>query len=74
MTSKKQTGGTVGNSFLNLVFLNFLNVRKDYYKPQQFDLKSPAENDTVSFSEPASFLQKKMFRNIFKKAKIFLKF
>ena len=42
--------------FFNLVFLNFLDIRKVYYKPQQFSLKPPTKNDTVSFREPASFL------------------
>ena len=55
-TSNKQTTATLEMSFFNLVFLNFLNVRKDYYKPQQFALMPPTENDTVSFREPASFL------------------
>ena len=35
--------------------LNFLIISKDYYKPQQFTLKPPTENDIVSFREPASF-------------------
>ena len=43
----------VERSFFNLVFLNFLNITKDYYKPQQFPLKLPTENDKVSFREPA---------------------
>ena len=55
-TSKKQTRASVERSFFNLVFLNFLNIRKDYYKPQQFPLKPPTDNGTVSFREPASFL------------------
>ena len=55
-TSNKQTRAMLEMSFFNLVFLNFLNVRKDYYKPQQFALKPPTENDTISFREPASFL------------------
>ena len=54
--SKKHTRATVQRRFLRLVFLNFLNIRKDYYKPQQYPLKPPTENDTVSFREPASFL------------------
>ena len=54
--SKKQTRAMVERSFFNLVFSNFLNVRKDYYKSEQFALKPPMENDTVSFREPASFL------------------
>ena len=52
MTSKTQTRATVEIK----IFLNFLNIRKDYYKPQQFALKPPTENDTVSFREPALFL------------------
>ena len=48
----------VKRSFLYLVFLNFLNIRKDYYRLQQFALKPPNENDTVSIRETASFLQK----------------
>ena len=55
-TSKKQTRVTVKRSFFNLVFLNLLNIRKDYHKPQQFALKPPPENDAVSFREPVSFL------------------
>ena len=55
MTSKKYTRATVERSFFNLVFLNFLNTRKGYYKPHQFSLK-PTENDTVNFKKPASFL------------------
>ena len=54
--SKKHTRATVERSFLKLVFLNFLNIRKDYHKLQQYSLKPPTENDTVSFREPASFL------------------
>ena len=55
-TSKKHTRATVERSFLNVVLLNFLNIRNDYCKRQQFPLKLPTENDTVSFSESASFL------------------
>ena len=55
-----------------LVFLNFLNIRKDYYRLQQFALKPPNKNDTVSIRETASFLQKHFqeyegFLEIFKK-------
>ena len=39
-TSKKHTRATVERSFLKLVFLDFLNIRKDYYKPQQYPLKA----------------------------------
>ena len=46
-TSKKQTRTTVERSFFNLVLLNFLNIRKGYYKPQQFALKPPTENETI---------------------------
>ena len=42
--------------FFKLVFLHFLNISKNYYKPQHYFLKPPAENDTVIFREPASFL------------------
>ena len=52
-TRKKHKRATVAKSFFNLVFLSFLNIRKDYYKPQQFPLKPPTENDTVSFRGPA---------------------
>ena len=55
-TSKKQTRKTVERRFLNLIFLNFLNVRKDYQIPQQFALKPPAENDTVRLKNPPPFL------------------
>ena len=54
--SKKQARETDERSFFNLIFLKFLNIRKDYYIPQQFALKSPAENDTVCFREHASYL------------------
>ena len=40
-SSKKQTRATVERSFLEFVFLNFLNMRKDYYKPQRYHLKPP---------------------------------
>ena len=40
-------------SFSKFVFLNFLNIRKDYYKSQQHPLKPPTKNDTVSFNESA---------------------
>ena len=53
MTSKKQTRPTVERTFFNLVFLDFSNIKKGYYKPQQFALKRPSENDTVSFREHA---------------------
>ena len=56
MASKKQTRATVERRFFNLVFFSFLNIRKDYYKPQEFALKPLTENDTGSFREPASFL------------------
>ena len=55
-TSKKRTSATVEKSFFNLVSLNRLNIRKEYYKPQQFALNPPTENDTVSFRKTASFL------------------
>ena len=47
----KYTRATFERSLFNLVFLNFLNIRKHFYKPQQFSLKRPTENDTVSFRE-----------------------
>ena len=31
MTSKKHTRATVERNFLKLIFLNFLNTRKDYH-------------------------------------------
>ena len=34
MTSEKHTKATVKRSFMKLVFLNFLDIRKDYYEPQ----------------------------------------
>ena len=40
-TSKKHTKTTVERSFLKQVFLNFTNIRKDYFKPQQYHLKPP---------------------------------
>ena len=40
-TSKKHIRATVERSFFKLVFLNFLNIRKDCYKPQQYPLKPP---------------------------------
>ena len=49
MTDKKQRRVTVERSFQNLVFLNNLNIRKDYYEPQQFALKPSSENDTSYF-------------------------
>ena len=54
--SKKQTRKTVERRFFNVIFLNFLNVRKDYQIPQQFALKAPAENDTVRLKNPPPFL------------------
>ena len=39
-----------------MIFLNFLNIRKDYNKPQQYPLKPPTENVPVSFRENVSFL------------------
>ena len=56
MTGKKHTRATVKRKFLKIVSLNFLNNRKGYCKPQQYPLKPSAENVTVSFREPASFL------------------
>ena len=67
-TSKKHTRATVERSFFNLVLLNLLNIRKDYYKPQEFPLKH-IKNDTVNFRSPASFLWKHFFRNISKDAR-----
>ena len=58
-------------SFSKFVFLNFLNIRKDYYKSQQHPLKPPTKNDTVSFKESA---QKFFFKNTFKNWKVFWKF
>ena len=55
-TGKMQARETDERSFFDLVFLKFWNIRKDYYIPQQFALKSPTENDTVSFREHASYL------------------
>ena len=55
MASKKHTRPTVERSFLKLVFLNLLNITKDYYNPQKYPLKPPTENDTVSYRESASF-------------------
>ena len=46
-----------------MVFLNFLNIRKDYYKPQQFVQKPPTENDTVSFRDPATVFQEHFQEN-----------
>ena len=46
MTDKKQRRVTVERIFYFLVFLNNLNIRKGYYKPQQFALKPSTENDT----------------------------
>ena len=68
MTSKEYERATVEKIVLKLVFLSFLNIRKRYYKPQQYLLKPPTENDTVSFREPASFLflWNYSFRNTFK--------
>ena len=56
MTSKKDTRATVERSYLKQVFLNFMNIRKNYFKPQQYPLKSPTQINAVSFREPASFL------------------
>ena len=56
MTGKKHTSATVERSVLKLVFLNFLNSRKDNYKPQQYRLKPPTENDTTGFRESVSFI------------------
>ena len=73
-TSEKHTRTTVERSFFNFVFLNFLNIRKEYYKLQQFALEPPTQNDTVSFRELVSFLQKHFFSNTFKKTKVVWKF
>ena len=72
MTSKKLTRATIERSFFNLVFLNSLNIRKHYYKPQQFCLKPTTENDTVSCTEPASFLWKHFFQEHFQEDRGFL--
>ena len=56
MTGKKHTSATVERSVLKLVFLNFLSSRKDCYKLQQYRLKPPTENDTISFRESVSFI------------------
>ena len=41
MTIKKHKRATVERNLLKLVFLNFLNIRKDYYEPQQYPWKPP---------------------------------
>ena len=41
MTNMKHSRATVAKSFLKSVFLNFLSIRKDYYKPQHYPLKPP---------------------------------
>ena len=51
-TGKKHTRATVENNFFKILFLNFLNIRKDYCKPQLSPLKGTTENITVSFREP----------------------
>ena len=56
MAGKKHTNAAAERSVLKSVFLNFLNSRKDYNKPQQYRLKPPTENDTVSFRESVSFI------------------
>ena len=71
MTGKKHTSATVERSVLKLVFLNFLSSRKDCYKPQQYRLKPPTENDTISFRESVSFIWKHFFRKTFKNTEVF---
>ena len=79
-TNKKQTRGTVERSFFNLLFSKSLNIRKYYYKPQQFALlKLSTVNDTViisvniffqeHFQENEGFLEifKQLFRIPFPK-------
>ena len=39
MTGKKHTKSYFQMYFLKIVFLNFLNIRKYYYKPQQYLVK-----------------------------------
>ena len=57
-----------------MIFLNFLNIRKDYNKPQQYPLKPPTENVPVSFRENVSFLWRHFFTNIFKNKEVFWEF
>ena len=71
MASKKHTRPTVERSFLKLVFLNLLNITKDYYNPQKYPLKPPTENDTVSYRESASFQWKYFFQEHFQKHRAF---
>ena len=72
MPSKKHIRATCLKEFFNVIFSNFLNIRKDYYKPQQFCLKPTTENDTVSCTEPASFLWKHFFQEHFQEDRGFL--
>ena len=51
-TGKKHTRATVENNFFKILFLTFLNIRKDYCKPQLSPLRGTTENITVSFREP----------------------
>ena len=57
MTSKKHTRATTERSLLKLVFLDFLYIRKDYYKPQQYPLKPPTENDTLALGSLYHFYE-----------------
>ena len=41
--SKKLTRATIERSFIKFVFSDFLNIRKNYYKPQQYPLKPHTE-------------------------------
>lgn len=61
MTVKEHSWATIERYFLKIAFLNFLNIEKDYYKPEQYHGKPPTENATVSFREPASFLWKHFY-------------
>ena len=54
MTSKKHKRATVERNFFNIIF-KFLKQQKRFLLPQQFPLKPPTENDTVSFRESTSF-------------------
>ena len=63
--------GQRSTGVFSTVLLNFLNIRKDYYKPQQFPLKPPTGNDTVILKACIISL-KTLFQEHFQKNEGFL--
>ena len=59
----KYTRATFERSLFNLVFLNFLNIRKDFYKPQQFALKRYNQFEGACITSVKTFFQEHFQEN-----------